>query len=111
MARQRLILRLAGITAGDYLQWVRDPDPPALDAGLLAVTVAAAPLGDTVTATLEWAGPAPSALRAAPLAGLPLGAGDRIVGCGEAPAMVRSRDRNRDCCAAPRVDVARRLPA
>ncbi|MDX6623286.1 MAG: hypothetical protein QOE75_1218 [Solirubrobacterales bacterium] len=111
MARQRLTLQLAGITAGDYLQWVRDPDPPALDAGLLAVTVAGAPLGDTVTATLEWAGAAPSAIRAAPLAGLPLGAGARIVGCGEARAMARTGERSRDCRAAPRAGDSRRLPA
>lgn len=111
MARQRLTLQLAGITVGDYLQWVRDPDPPALDAGLLAVTVAGAPLGDTVTATLDWAGAAPSAIRAAPLAGLPLGASARIVGCGEAPAIARRRDRGRGCCAAPRAGDSRPLPA
>jgi hypothetical protein len=71
MARQILTLQLDEITAGDYLQWVRDPEPPALDADLLSVSIEADPLGDTVTATLDWAGPAPPASRAAPAAGLP----------------------------------------
>lgn len=70
MARQVLTLQLNGITAGDYLQWVRDPEPPALDAGLLSVGVEADPLGDTVTATLVWIGPAPPAPHAARAAGL-----------------------------------------
>ena len=30
---QSLIIRLGGITAGDYLAWVRDPEPSALDYG------------------------------------------------------------------------------
>jgi len=101
MPRQRLTLRLDGITAADYLQWVRDPDPPALDAGLITVSVEAAPLGDTVTAELDWAGPAPPAARAAPIAGLPLGAGDQVVGSSDGP-LTRSHSkglRSRGCCA------------
>ena len=31
MALQTLTLKLDGITAGDYLTWCRDPEPPALD--------------------------------------------------------------------------------
>jgi hypothetical protein len=31
MPLQILTLKLGSITAGDYLTWCRDPDPPALD--------------------------------------------------------------------------------
>jgi hypothetical protein len=58
MSLQILTLELDEITAGDYLQWVRGPD--------------------TITAILDWAGPAPPAQRAAPAAGLPLADGIRI---------------------------------
>jgi hypothetical protein len=78
MPRQTLILELDEITAGDYLQWVRDPEPPALGGALRSVRVDAAPLGDTVTAVLDWAGPPPRAHLAAPAAGLPLAAGVRL---------------------------------
>jgi len=78
MTIQILTLRLADITAGDYLQWVRDPDPPALSGGLRSVGVQGDPLGDTITAILDWAGPAPPAQLAAPSAGLPLSAGVRV---------------------------------
>jgi hypothetical protein len=80
MARQILTLQLDKITAGDYLQWVRDPEPPALDADLLCVSVEADPLGDTVTATLDWIGPAPPAHHAAPTAGFPLAEAARLPG-------------------------------
>lgn len=32
MRLQHLTLTLDGITAGDYLQWVRDPEPRAVEA-------------------------------------------------------------------------------
>jgi hypothetical protein len=47
MSLQILSLKLDGITAGDYLTWCRDPDPPALDYGLRSIRVDAYPLGDT----------------------------------------------------------------
>ena len=47
---QVLTLKLDGITAGDYLTWCRDPDPPALDSALLSICVDADPLGDQITA-------------------------------------------------------------
>jgi hypothetical protein len=55
---QSLIIRLNGITAGDYLAWVRDPEPPALDHSLRSVAVSAEPLGDLVHVELIWGGPA-----------------------------------------------------
>jgi hypothetical protein len=62
---QSLIIRLNGITAGDYLTWVRDPEPPALDHGLCSVAVSAEPLGDLVHVELIWAGRPPTAPGAA----------------------------------------------
>ena len=50
MPLQILSLKLDGITAGDYLTWCRDPEPPALDFALRSVSVDADPLGDTITA-------------------------------------------------------------
>jgi hypothetical protein len=70
MSVQLLTLKLAGINAGDYLDWVRDPEPPALD--LRSITVCGEPLGDTIEAVLSWKGSAPVPSVAAPLAGLPL---------------------------------------
>jgi hypothetical protein len=69
---QRLILTLAHVNAGDYLDWVRDPEPPALDREVLSIDLRADPLGDTIEAVLVWRGSPPSPLEAAPLAGLPL---------------------------------------
>jgi hypothetical protein len=71
-------LKLDGITAGDYLTWCRDPEPPALDFALRSVTIDADPLGDTVTATLDWNERLPPAPAAATVAGLPLAAGVQI---------------------------------
>lgn len=59
MPLQILSLKLDGITAGDYLTWCRDPDPPALDFALRSASVDADPLGDTITAILDWNGPLP----------------------------------------------------
>jgi hypothetical protein len=78
MALQILTLKLDGITAGDYLRWCRDPDPPALDFGLRSISIDADPLGDTITASLDWNQPLPTAPAAATAAGLPLSAGVQI---------------------------------
>ena len=71
MALQHLTLELDGITAGDYLAWVRDPEPPALGTSLRSIRVQADPLGDTVHAVLSWNGPPPCPAAAASAAGLP----------------------------------------
>ena len=72
MPLQILTLKLDGITAGDYLTWCRDPDPPALDYGLRSISVDADPLGDTITAILDWNQPPLAPATAAAAAGLPL---------------------------------------
>lgn len=72
MRVQTLILTLDGITAGDYLAWVRDPEPPALGLGLASVTVRADPLGDAIEAILAWNDCPPAPHIAGPAAGLPL---------------------------------------
>jgi hypothetical protein len=66
MALQTLTLKLDGITAGDYLTWCRDPEPPALDFALRSISIEAEPLGATITAILDWShspppAPAPAA--------------------------------------------------
>jgi hypothetical protein len=72
MSLQLLRLSLEGITAGDYLTWVRDPEPPALGWGLRSVTVRADPLGDSIEAELSWNSQAPAPQTAALAAGFPL---------------------------------------
>ena len=72
MPQQILTLKLDGITAGDYLTWCRDPEPPALDFALRSIAIEADPLGDTITAILDWYQSPPSAPVAASAAGLPL---------------------------------------
>jgi hypothetical protein len=69
---QYLTLRLDGITAGDYLTWVRDPEPAALGAGLESITVRADPLGGTIEALLCWNRTPPAARTAVLAAGFPL---------------------------------------
>ena len=78
MSLQILSLKLDGITAGDYLTWCRDPEPPALDHALGSIRVNADPLGDTITAILDWNQPAPPPAAAATAAGLPLSQGVQI---------------------------------
>ena len=78
MPLQTLTLKLDGITAGDYLTWCRDPDPPALDFALRSISIDADPLGDTITASLDWAESLLPASAAAAAAGLPLTAGVHI---------------------------------
>jgi hypothetical protein len=70
MSLQPLTLKLDGITAGDYLTWCRDPDPPALDYGLRSIRVDGDPLGDTITAILDWNQPEPAPRAAASASGL-----------------------------------------
>jgi hypothetical protein len=72
MPVQVLTLTLDGITAGDYMAWVRDPEPPALGLELCEVTVRGDPLGDTVEALLSWKGAPPAPSAAARIAGLAL---------------------------------------
>jgi hypothetical protein len=83
---QTLILRLDGITAGDYLTWCRDPDPPAFDYGLRSISIDADPLGDTISAVLEWDRPVPPPRAAATIAGLPLTADVQAIGSPHADA-------------------------
>jgi hypothetical protein len=78
MPLQILTLKLDGITAGDYLTWCRDPDPPALDFALRSISIDAHPLGDTITAILDWNQPPPAAPAAATAAGLPLPPGVQV---------------------------------
>ena len=72
MPLQLLRLSLEGITAGDYLTWVRDPEPPALGRGLCSVTVRADPLGDSIEAELSWDNQPPAPHTAALAAGFPV---------------------------------------
>lgn len=78
MARQTLTLKLDGITADDYLSWCRDPEPPALGLALRSIAIEAGPLGDTITAILDWRCSPPSVTGAASAAGLPLSMGVTI---------------------------------
>jgi hypothetical protein len=78
MALQTLTLKLDGITADDYLTWCRDPEPPALDFALRSISIEAEPLGDKITAILDWSHSPPSGAFAASAAGLPLSTGVKI---------------------------------
>jgi hypothetical protein len=78
MPLQILTLKLDGITAGDYLAWCRDPDPPALGFALRSLRVKADPLGDTITAILDWNRPVPAPRAAAAMAGLSLPPGSHV---------------------------------
>ena len=78
MSIQVLTLKLDGITAGDYLTWCRDPEPLALDLALRSISIDADPLGDTITASLDWNQPAPAPVTAAAAADLPLPLGVEI---------------------------------
>ena len=72
MTVQRLTFHLDGITAGDYLAYVRDPEPPGLGRGLRSIDVAAQPLGDRLEFVLTWDGAPPAPHVAEVLAGLPV---------------------------------------
>jgi hypothetical protein len=70
---QSLVIRLDGITAGDYLTWVRDPEPLALDHGLRSVAISAEPFGELINVDLIWADRPPTRPTAAAVAaGFPL---------------------------------------
>ncbi|MBV9197326.1 MAG: hypothetical protein JO168_24590 [Solirubrobacterales bacterium] len=88
---QALSLALDGITAGDYLSWVRDPDPPALGRDLRAVAIDAASLGDRIDLRLVWDREPPDAETAAAIAGFPIG--PEVATLTSAP---RSQDRRED---------------
>ena len=60
---QPLVIHLDGITAHDYLAWVRDPEPKALGGQLREIRVSTDSLGDHVHAELVWAGCPPCAPR------------------------------------------------
>lgn len=67
----RLTLVLAGITADDYLQWVRDPDPPVgTEVSLLSAQ--AAPLGDRIEIELLVHHASLNPQTAAEVAGFPI---------------------------------------
>jgi hypothetical protein len=72
VAAQSLTFHLQGITAGDYLTWVRDPDPHALGREIRSLTVQADPLGDRIDVLLCWGGDAPAPRAAAAAAGFAL---------------------------------------
>jgi hypothetical protein len=71
-ATQRLTLLLEGITAGDYLTSVHDPEPHALGRELRSLSMQADPLGDRIDVLLNWSGDPPSARAAAAAAGFSL---------------------------------------
>lgn len=71
-AGQPLTFLLQGITAGDYLTWVRDADPPAVGRELRSITVQADPLGDHIDVLLCWGGDPPAPRAAAAAAGFAL---------------------------------------
>ena len=71
MTYQTLRLRLDGMTAGDYLAHLRDPEPPLLGTGLHDVVVEAEPLEHVVEALLTWERAPADACVAAHLAGFP----------------------------------------
>jgi hypothetical protein len=72
MTSQSLTLTLDGITAGDYLALVRDPEPPALGRALRSITLRVDAVGDTIDAFLSWNAIPPPPAVAAWMAGLPL---------------------------------------
>ncbi len=66
-----LTLWLEGITAGDYLQWIHDPDPPN-DADLELISVTAPSLGERIRVELLSAGNPPPPTTAAHVVGFPI---------------------------------------
>jgi hypothetical protein len=86
MSLQTLILRLDGITAGDYLAWCGDVDASAFDYGLRSIAIDADPLGNTVSAVLDRDRRVPPPRAAAAIAGLRLTADVRAIGSPHAGA-------------------------
>lgn len=70
-ATQHLTLLLEGITVGDYLTWVHDPEPHALGRELRSLRIQPDPLGDRIDVLLSWSSDPPSARAAAAAAGFP----------------------------------------
>jgi hypothetical protein len=101
MPRQILTLKLDGLTAGDYIAHVSEPEPEALGHGLRSVILRADPLGDTLEALLSWDGAAPHPRVAAQAAGLPLVAEVVSLEAADVPA---SPDERREAAAAGRLD-------
>jgi hypothetical protein len=69
---QLLRLVLDGITAGDYLCWVRDPEPQALvklGHNLQSISASADPLRDRIELELHWDREPPDPCSAAVAAG------------------------------------------
>ena len=64
-------LLLDGITSDDYIQWIRDPDPPS-PLGLELIAVRTAPLDDHIRLKLVSAGDPPPAASAASAVGFPI---------------------------------------
>jgi hypothetical protein len=68
---QTLTLILDGITSDDYLQWIRDPDPPDRG-GLKLISVQSAPLSDRIQLEVISDGELPAARVAAHTLGFPI---------------------------------------
>lgn len=64
-------LFLGGITPADYMQCVRDPEPPNRE-DLKLITATATPLGDTIQLELLSTGDPPPAAVAATAVGFPI---------------------------------------
>lgn len=64
-------LLLDGITPDDYMQWIRDPEPPNRD-DLKLITATATALGDTIQLELLSIGEPPPAAVAASAVGFPI---------------------------------------
>ena len=70
-ARHTITLVLAGITAEDYLQWIRDPDPPARTDVQLISARAVRP-GERIELELRAHGRLPALQAAAHAVGFPI---------------------------------------
>lgn len=86
-----------------------DPEPPTRDFALRSVAVDAKPLGDTITAILDWNGPAPQPSAAATAAGLPLSAGVEIYPLHAGPVSME-HPRHLTCIPTAGADTARVEP-
>jgi hypothetical protein len=69
---QHLTILLDGITAGDYVTWLRDPEPHALGRELASLSMQAGPLDDHIDVLLVWNNDPPSPRAAATAAGFAL---------------------------------------
>jgi hypothetical protein len=69
---QHLTILLDGITAGDYLTWVHDPEPHTQGRGLRSFSTVADPLDDRIHVMLIWGSDPPPPRAAAIAAGFAL---------------------------------------